>query len=248
MVFSPLEQFEITTLISLKIFDFNFSITNFILFLFFMVGFICLWNLLSLFQATIIPNRWQLVIENIYNILSKLLFESIGLRGQIYLPFIYTLFFVILGCNLIGMVPYTFSLTSHIILTLTLAMVAFIAINIIGIVEHKFNFLSVFLPRDTSLILIPLLVGIEFISYNVKVLTLAIRLFANITSGHTLLKIIAGFAWSMLSIGGLFSVLYLIPALLLVALTGLELGISILQAYVFVLLICIYLNDVINLH
>mmetsp|Transcript_6377 Transcript_6377/g.15497 ORF Transcript_6377/g.15497 Transcript_6377/m.15497 type:complete len:147 (-) Transcript_6377:259-699(-) len=146
------------------------------------------------------------------------------------------------------MVPYTFSLTSHIILTLTLAMIAFIAINIIGIVEHKFNFLSVFLPRDTSLILIPLLVGIEFISYNVKVLTLAIRLFANITSGHTLLKIIAGFAWSMLSIGGLFSVLYLIPALLLVVLTGLELGISILQAYVFVLLICIYLNDVINLH
>lgn len=146
------------------------------------------------------------------------------------------------------MVPYSFTVTSHIIFTFGLALSIFIGVNIIGIQTHGINFFSLFLPRGVPLFIVPLIITIELLSYSIKVFTLSIRLFANMTSGHTLLKIIAGFAWTMLSAGGLLAVFHLIPLGLLVALTGLELAIAGLQAYVFTLLTCIYLNDVLELH
>lgn len=174
--------------------------------------------------------------------------DNIGAKGEFYFAFIFSLHLMLLCCNFVGMIPYSFTVTSHIIFTFSLALSIFIGINIIGIQTYGFKFFSLFLPRGVPLIIVPLIVTIEFLSYIIKVFTLSIRLFANMTSGHTLLKIIAGFAWTMISAGGLLSILHVLPLGLLLALIGLELAIAGLQAYVFTLLTCIYLNDVLNIH
>nr|WCH58034.1 ATP synthase F0 subunit a [Hypnea brasiliensis] len=245
---SPLEQFEIVALIPLHIGGLNFSLTNSSLFLIIALIFILFWTSLSFFKSSLIPNNWQQVKESFYKVTSSIVEDNIGKKGEYYLPFIFTLHLMLLYSNLIGMVPYSFTVTSHIVFTFSLALSIFIGINIIGIQTHGFKFFALFLPRGVPLAIVPLLVTIEFLSYIVKVFTLSIRLFANMTSGHTLLKIIAGFAWTMLSAGGLLAVFHLIPLGLLLALIGLELAIAGLQAYVFTLLTCIYLNDVLDMH
>ena len=194
------------------------------------------------------PGNWQLLQESFYTLTTNIIQDNLGSKGKIYFPFIFSLHTMLLFCNLIGMVPYSFTVTSHIIFTFSLAFSIFIGINIIGLRTHGFKFFSLFLPKGVPLIIMPLLVTIEIVSYIIKVFTLSIRLFANMTSGHTLLKIIAGFAWTMLKAGGLLAFLHLIPLALLLILIGLELGIAVLQAYVFTLLTCIYLNDVLDMH
>lgn len=248
LVFSPLEQFEIITLLPLTIFQFNCSVTNSTLFLAIAVLTSVTWISLSFYNSLIIPSYWQLAKENLYLLTATVVKDNLGSKGEIYFPFIFSLHLFLLFCNLIGMVPYSFTVTSHIIFTFSLALFIFIAINIIGLKTHGLLFFSLFLPRGVPLVIVPLLITIEFLSYIVKVFTLSIRLFANMTSGHTLLKIIAGFAWTMLNAGGLLALLHLVPLVLLLALIGLELAISGLQAYVFTLLTCIYLNDVLDLH
>nr|YP_009445911.1 ATP synthase F0 subunit a [Eucheuma denticulatum]ATX68853.1 ATP synthase F0 subunit a [Eucheuma denticulatum] len=245
---SPLEQFEIVALLPLSISGLNFSLTNSSLF--FIIAFIILifWTSLSFYNTGLVPNNWQLVKESIYTVTSDMVKDNIGRKGEFYFPFIFSLHLILLYCNLIGMIPYSFTVTSHIIFTFGLALSIFIGINIIGVQTHGFKFFALFLPRGVPLGIIPLLVTIEFLSYIVKVFTLSIRLFANMTSGHTLLKIIAGFAWTLLSAGGVLAVLHLLPLGLLLALIGLELAIAGLQAYVFTLLTCIYLNDVLDMH
>nr|WCH57866.1 ATP synthase F0 subunit a [Caulacanthus ustulatus] len=245
---SPLEQFEIVTLIPLSILGFNFSLTNSWLFLFIATFLIFFWISLSFYQLRLVPNSWQLVKESIYKITSTMIKDNLGSKGEFYFPFIFCLHLILLYSNFIGMVPYSFTVTSHIIFTFGLALAIFIGINIIGIQTHGTKFFNLFLPRGVPLAIVPLLITIEFLSYIVKVFTLSIRLFANMTSGHTLLKIIAGFAWTMLSMGGILAIFHLIPLGLLLALIGLELAIAGLQAYVFTLLTCIYLNDVLNMH
>ena len=245
---SPLEQFEIVTIIPLNLLGYNFSFTNSSLFLLMAASLLVLKISLSFHKSSLIPNRWQSIKESTYEVTSNMVQENLGSKGEYYFPFIFVLHLLLLTCNLIGMVPYTFTVTSHIAFTFGLALSIFIGINIIGIQTHGVKFFALFLPRGVPLIIVPLLITIEFISYIVKVFTLSIRLFANMTSGHTLLKIIAGFAWTMLSAGGLLAFLHLIPLALLLALVGLELGIAGLQAYVFTLLTCIYLNDVLDMH
>ena len=245
---SPLEQFEIIALIPLTFLGLNFSITNSVLFMLIAFLISTTWISLSLHRNSLIPNNWQLLKESIYEITSNIVQDNIGSKGEYYFPFVFTLHLFLLFCNLIGMIPYSFTVTSHISFTFGLALSIFIGINIIGVQTHGIKFFALFLPRGVPLPIVPLLVTIEFLSYIVKVFTLSIRLFANMTSGHTLLKIIAGFAWTMLSAGGLLAVFHLIPLALLVALIGLELAIAGLQAYVFTLLTCIYLNDVLELH
>nr|AOX48934.1 ATP synthase F0 subunit 6 [Gelidium crinale f. luxurians] len=245
---SPLEQFEIVTILPISIGGVNLSITNSTLFMFLTFLISTFWLSLSFYKSSLIPTNWQLIKESIYEITVSMVRENLGSKGEVYFPFIFSLHLFLLFCNFIGMVPYSFTVTSHIIFTFALALSIFIGINIIGIQTHGINFFSLFLPRGVPLIIVPLIITIELLSYSIKVFTLSIRLFANMTSGHTLLKIIAGFAWTMLSAGGLLAIFHLIPLGLLVALTGLELAIAGLQAYVFTLLTCIYLNDVIDLH
>lgn len=245
---SPLEQFEIIAIVPLSFLGLNFSITNSTLFLFISCFLSLIWISLSFYKNTFVPTNWQLLKESIYEVTSDIVQDNLGKKGESYFPFVFSLHLILLFCNLIGMIPYSFTVTSHISFTFGLALSIFIGINIIGIQTHGINFFSLFLPRGVPLPIVPLLITIEFLSYIVKVFTLSIRLFANMTSGHTLLKIIAGFAWTMLSAGGLLAIFHLIPLGLLVALIGLELAIAGLQAYVFTLLTCIYLNDVLDLH
>nr|YP_009365182.1 ATP synthase F0 subunit 6 [Gracilaria changii]ARJ60464.1 ATP synthase F0 subunit 6 [Gracilaria changii]ART65133.1 ATP synthase F0 subunit 6 [Gracilaria changii] len=245
---SPLEQFEIVTLLPLTFFGLNISITNSVLFMLLAFLIAILWISLSFYGYTMVPSNWQLLNEMVYNVTSSMVQDNLGSKGEFYFPFIFTLHLFLLFCNLVGMVPYSFTVTSHITFTFGLALSIFIGINIIGIQAHGFKFFALFLPRGVPLPIVPLLITIEFLSYIVKVFTLSIRLFANMTSGHTLLKIIAGFAWTMLSAGGLLAIFHLIPLGLLLALIGLELAIAGLQAYVFTLLTCIYLNDVLDFH
>ena len=245
---SPLEQFEIITILPVYIHSFNLSITNSTLLMFFIIFVSIFWFNLSFYKINILPNYWQLIYEEFYNLTFNIVKENLNTKGEIYFPFVFSLHLFLLFSNLLGMIPYSFTITSHIVFTFGLSLSIFIGINIIGIKTHGINFFSLFLPRNVPLIIVPLLITIEFLSYIVKVFTLAIRLFANMTSGHTLLKIIAGFSWTMLMSGGLLLFLHVIPLSLLFILIGLELAIAVLQAYVFTLLTCIYLNDVLDLH
>ena len=147
-----------------------------------------------------------------------------------------------------GMIPFSFTVTSHIVVTLGLAIMAFFAINVIGIKTHGFHMLSLFLPSGAPIALAPLLVMIELVSYIFRAISLGVRLFANMMAGHTLVKILSGFAWSMLSLAGLLKMASAIPFLVVFALMFLEVGVACLQAYVFTILTCIYLNDAIHLH
>lgn len=248
LINSPLEQFEIVTILPINFFSFNISITNSSLFFIIALVICMFWCYLSFYKVSLIPNNWQLLYESFYNLTIGIIKDSLGSKGIIYFPFILSLHLLLLSCNLVGMVPYSFTVTSHIIFTFSLALSIFIGINIIGVKTHGFKFFSLFLPKGVPLAIMPLLITIEIVSYIIKVFTLSIRLFANMTSGHTLLKIIAGFAWTMLQAGGLLAFFHLIPLGLLLILIGLELGIAALQAYVFTLLTCIYLNDVLDMH
>ena len=240
-VHTPLEQFEIIPLLP-------FNITNATVFTVLAITTFSLLLHFGTYNSTLVPNRWQSVIELLYGIILDMVQDTLGEAGVRYFPFIFTTFTFILSCNLLGMIPYTFTVTSHILITFSLGLATFTGINIIAFRKHGLHFLSFFLPKDVPFVLIPFLVVLEFVSYIFRVFSLSIRLFANMMAGHTLLKILAGFAWTMLSVGGIFYVLHLFPLAIVFALTGLELGIAFLQAYVWTILVCIYLNDAIVLH
>jgi ATP synthase subunit 6 len=245
-MYTPLEQFRIIPLISL--FNDRLSFTNSSLILLIALSiFTGIFYLIGK-NATIVPSAWQSVAESFYDFIQTMIQDTIGEKGKRYFPIIFYLFLFIFACNIIGMIPYSFTVTSHIIVTFGLALSIFIGINIIGLSLHKLHFFSLFLPAGAPKALAPFLIVVEVISYIFRVFSLSIRLFANMLSGHCLLKILAGFGWTMLSMGGIFTILHLLPLSIVFALTGLELAIAFLQAYVFTILTCIYLNDAINLH
>ena len=251
MLFTPLEQFQILSIFSFKLFCFDFSITNMLFVtLIAVLGFFVLTVIASSETNTfyIIPNIWQILLESIYDIIGQMLFDNLNTEGEKYFPFVSVLFSFILLSNLIGLVPYSFTITSHLIVTFSLSLTVFIGINIICIKIYKFKMMSLFIPANTSFNLALLLVPIEFVSYIFKPISLGVRLFANLMAGHTLLKVIVGFSWSMLLLDDLISILHIIPLIILVILMGLELAVAFIQAYVFTILTCIYLNDGINLH
>ena len=249
MLLTPLEQFQVISLLPIKLFSFDFSITNILLInviILLIYSFIitCFSKNNSFF---FIPNTWQILIESSYETAAQLTFDNLNFEGEKYFPFIASLFTFILFNNLIGLVPYSFTITSHLIVTFILSFTIFIAMLIICIKKHKLNMLSIFLPANTSFGLALLLVPIELISYIFKPISLGVRLFANLMAGHTLLKVIVGFSWSMLLLEDVLSLLHIIPLLVLVILMGLELGVALIQAYVFTVLACIYLGESINI-
>lgn len=250
---SPLEQFEVIPLITLYLNGIDFSITNETIILILIFSFI---NILffSCFNSkdetlSLVPSKFQILFEAIYKIIISLIIDNLGEKsGQPFFPIIFSIFFFIVSLNLIGLIPYSFTLTSHLIVTFSIALFIFIALNIICVRLHGFAFFSLFLPAGTSFVLALLLVPIEFISYVFKPVSLSIRLFANMMAGHTLLKVIAGFAWTLSACSGVLFIIHYIPLLILIPLFGLELGVALIQSFVFVILICIYLNDALNLH
>lgn len=247
-LFSPFEQFQIVSILPIAIGTFDISFTNSSLYVVLVISIIGLFLSLSTSVATIVPSNWQSIAEMLYEFVYNLIDEQIGVKGLKYFPLLFLTFMFILFSNLIGMIPYSFTVTSHIIVTFGLALGIFIGINVIGFSYHGLHFFSLFLPQGAPLALSPFLVLIELISYVFRVISLAVRLFANMMSGHALLKIISGFVWTMMSMGGLMIIVSLLPLAIIFALTGLELAIAFLQAYVFTLLVCIYLNDAIHLH
>ena len=255
MLLTPLEQFQIISIFSIKLFSLDFSLTNMlfiniiVLILFSTIIFFFSSNTTYLGENSFffIPNVWQTLFETIYETAAQLVYDNLNLEGEKYFPFISVLFTFILFNNLIGLIPYSFTITSHLIVTFTLSFSIFIGVMSICIKKHKFKMLSIFLPANTSFGLALLLVPIELISYIFKPISLGVRLFANLMAGHTLLKVIVGFAWSMLLLENFMSIMHIIPLLVLVILMGLELGVAMIQAYVFTVLTCIYLNESINI-
>ena len=192
-------------------------------------------------RKAIIPTKIQLLTELSYTLVSKMISDTAGSKAKPYFPFVFSLFMFVLFCNMLGMLPYSFTVTSHIIVTFALAAVIFVGVTIIGFVNHGAGYLKLFIPSGVPLFLLPLIVIIEIISYLSRPVSLSVRLFANMLAGHTMLKVFGGFVISLGILGGL------LPLSFTVALTGLEILIAFLQAYVFAILTCIYLNDALNL-
>ena len=234
MLFTPLEQFQIILLFSIKLFCFDFSITNLVLvnllvLVFFssiIIFFSSNANYLKEISFFFVPSTWQVLIESLYEASLQLLFDNINKDGEKYFPFISVVFTFVLFSNLIGLIPYSFTTTSHLIVTFTLSLSIFVGINIICIQKHKFHMLSLFIPSNTSFGLALLLVPIELLSYIFKPISLGVRLFANLMARHTLLKVIVGFSWSMLLLKYFLAVLHIIPLLILVLLMGLDIRVT----------------------
>ena len=233
----PLEQFAIKRLVPMEIGGIDVSITNASLFMAIAVALITLFLTLSMRGHALVPSRWQSLAELSYEFVAGMIRDNVGSEGRRYFPFVFSLFMFILFGNLLGMIPYTFTFTSHIIVTFALAIVVFLGVTAIGFARHGARFLKLFVPSGVPVALLPLLVVIELLSYLIRPVSLSVRLFANMLAGHTMLKVFGGFVVGLGILGGWA------PLAFIVALTGLEIGIAFLQAYVFTILTCIYLND-----
>ena len=238
---SPLEQFEIKRIVPLDIGGLDLSFTNSSLFMVLAVALASGFLILGIGRGALVPGRWQSMAELSYEFIANLIRETIGSEGRAYFPIIFTLFMFIFMGNMLGMIPYSFTFTSHIIVTFVMAFVVFVGVTILGFVKHGAHFFSFFVPPGAPIWMWPLLIPIEIISYFSRPVSLSVRLFANMLAGHTLLKVIAGFI-AVLGVAGI------LPFALVVALTGLEILIAFLQAYVFAILTCLYINDSIHLH
>ena len=251
-IISPLDQFEIRNLIGINapiIGNVQISITNIGLYLTIGTLLIFLLNIIATNYNKIVSNGWSIGQESIYATLHSIVVNQINpTKGQIYFPFIYTLFIFILINNLIGMVPYSFASTSHFIFTFSLSFTVVIGATILGFQKHGLEFFSLLVPAGCPLALLPLLVLIEFISYLSRNVSLGLRLGANILSGHMLLNILAGFTYNIMTSGFIFFFLGLIPLAFIIAFSGLELGIAFIQAQVFVVLTSSYIKDALDLH
>ena len=243
MALNPMHQFEVYRIgPEINFGNINLSFTNSSLFMLLSAIAIIIFLFLGTKKKSLIPSKIQIITELSYSFVAKMISDTAGSKAKPFFPFIFTLFMFVLFCNMIGMLPYSFTVTSHIIVTLVLAVVVFIGVTIIGFVKHGIKYLELFVPKGVPIVLLPLIVIIEIISYLSRPVSLSVRLFANMMAGHTMLKVFGGFVISLGLLGGW------LPLGFSVALTGLEILVAFLQAYVFAILTCIYLNDAINLH
>jgi len=245
---SPLEQFEITPLLSLKenIFFFSFHNSALSLILFSVISFLFFFSALNI--SYFIPSKIQLVLESVYEFVFSMLKQQAGVKSYAFFPFLFTVFIFIALSNGFGLIPFSFTATSHIIVTFFLALVFNLSFIFLGFSLHGLKFLTLFVPSGVPNALKPLLVVIELISYLIRTFSLSLRLFANMMAGHTLLLILSSFVIIFLNLGPLLSLGAAIPFFLVLFVYFLEIGIAFLQAYVFSILLAIYLNDSLNLH
>lgn len=247
---SPLEQFEVTSWVGLdaSLLGFNLSLTNLgfytLVVLFLSIGV----HVIASNDRKIVPSRWSIGLESSYASLHGMVKEQIGSANEVYLPFVYALFFFIILANLSGNVPYSFTLTTSAVVSIGLSFTIFFGVTILGLYRHGVHFFSYFVPAGTPIGMLPLLVLIELISYLARAFSLGVRLFANMVAGHTLLKILSGMLWPILTSSILMFFVALVPMAIFLALVGLEIAVSFIQAYVFVVLTCVYLRDAIDLH
>lgn len=240
---SPLEQFAIHNL-SAPLFSIGgheIAVTNSAVFMMGSVVVSAGLLLVGASKGAMIPGRLQAMSELFYDFIANMIRDNVGDGGKKYFPFIFSLFIFTLFGNVLGMIPYGFTFTSQIAVTFFMAMVVFLGVTLIGIWRHGFHFFSLFFPHGAPLFTAPILIPIELVSYLSRPISLSVRLFANMTVGHVLLKVLAGFVIAL----GIFGV---VPLVVLVAITALELLVAVLQAYIFTILCCIYLNDALHLH
>lgn len=243
-IFSPLEQFEINIVYPLTFFSFfDIAITNATIYKLVAFSFFTFLMILGTYRMYIVPSGYQTVAELIYQFVFDIIKAQAGLRGQQFFPLLFLIFGFILFSNVVGLTPYAFTPTSHIIVTFMIAFSMFIGLMIVGFMRQGFQFLNLFVPSGVPVALLPLVVLIEIMSVMIRPISLSARLFANMLAGHTLLYILAGFVTSLLTINFFVG---LLPFVVILAITILEVGIAFLQAYVFVVLLAIYLNDSIH--
>ena len=239
---SPIEQFEINPIIPMtNVAGLDLSFTNSSLWMVIATGLATSFLILSMRGRALVPSRMQSIAEIFYELVANMIRDNVGMAGRRYFPFIFTLFMFVLFCNVLGMIPGSFTVTSHIIVTFSLAAFIFVAVTIIGFATHGTHYLRMFFPQGAPLWTAVILVPVELISYLSRPISLSVRLFANMVVGHVLLKVIAGFVVPL----GVFG---LLPFAFLIPLSMLELFIAALQAYIFTILSCVYLNDALHLH
>lgn len=239
---SPLEQFDVIVIKFITIFNLDLSIVSILLPFFLLNFFLVIFLGLVKKEFKLIPEIWQYLVEKVYIFIYNIIKQQVGLNGYVYLPLVFTLFTFVLFCNLISLVPFGIALTSHLILILFISISLCLSIFILGILKHRIKFFNNFIPA-CPFILLPILIPIEIFSYLIRMFSLSIRLAANILAGHTLVYIISGF---LIKISKISISLFMLALIALLAILVLEFGVAFLQAYVFSILICIYLNDTIN--
>jgi len=238
---NPLEQFEIHRLADFTVGGLDASFTNSSLAMVINVLVVFGFLILASWRAGMVPGRWQSMAEMTYEFVANMLTDAAGLEARRFFPFVFTVFTFVLCANLLGLIPLIFTTTSHIIVTFAMAAFIFILVTLVGFVRHGFGFLRLFAPSGVPWPMLVILMPIEMISYLIRPISLSVRLFANMMAGHTLLKVFGGFV-AALGLLGIF------PMVFLVLFTGLELLVAVLQAYVFAVLTCIYLNDALHPH
>lgn len=251
LFYSPMDHFEVQSLISLNLpilGYINFSLTNLGLYTIIAVYLTIAFHVLGNNDNKLIPNYWSIALETSFASVHSLVKSQVGAANEIYLPFIYSLFFFILFANLSGNIPYSFTVFTSMIGSIGLSVVIFIGVTILGISIHKLHFFSFFVPAGAPTVLIPLLVPIEIISYLARALSLGVRLFANLTAGHVLITILSGFIGPMFTAGVISAIITLVPFTVFLGIVGLEVAVSFVQAYVFCILTASYLKDAIDLH
>ena len=243
----PIEQFEIKPILQLgEIAGQQISITNSTVYMFVTVGIIGLFMLIPTLRSALVPGRWQSASELLFEFVAKTVRENAGEEGMRFFPLVFSLFTFILVANLLGMLPYAFTVTSHLSVTFALAMMVFLTVTIYGVARNGFSFLRLFLPSGVPSYIAVFIVPIEVISYLARPVSHSVRLFAVMLAGHITLKVFAGFVIGLGSLGPLGVLGATMPFLMVLALTALELLMSVVQAYVFTMLTCMYLNDALH--
>jgi F-type H+-transporting ATPase subunit a len=242
----PLHQFMVRPLINLELGGWDVSLTNSSLLMVISTFIIISFLHFSVNPKALVPGRLQVISESLYEFISNMIRENTGREGLRYFPYIFSLFLFVLTGNLLGMIPHSFTFTSQIIVTFSLAVMVILSVTLIGFMRHGFGFLRLFCPEGTPLFLAPLLVPVEIMSYLTRPVSLSVRLFANMMAGHAMIKIFAGFVVAL--IGTAYFPVAFVTLAVNVGITGFEFLVALLQAYVFTILTCIYLNDAINLH
>ncbi|WP_108661481.1 F0F1 ATP synthase subunit A [Acuticoccus kandeliae] len=244
----PIHQFEVKPLIDINVGGVDLSFTNVSLFMLLATGVTLALMLLPTNKRALVPGRWQNIAELAYEFSGNMLRSSAGAGGMRFFPLVFSLFMFILIANFIGMFPYFYTVTSQLIVTLALALIVILTVVIAGIRMHGLSFFRVFVPSGVPGYIIPLVSAIEVISFLSRPISLSVRLFANMLAGHIMLKVFAAFVVSMSAFGAIGVVGAVLPLGMTLAITALEFLVAALQAYVFAVLTCIYLNDAVHPH
>ncbi len=243
---NPIEQFSISKLVPIEAFGHDFSLTNSALFMLIAVGLVSILMLMAAGGGSGIPGRLQSAGEMAYEFVAGMVRQSAGEAGMRFFPLVFCLFMFILMCNLVGFVPYSFTVTSHIIVTVSLALLVFFTVIIVGLYENGLHFFKLFVPSGVPWYIMPLVVAIEIISFLSRPLSHSVRLFANMLAGHITLNVFGGFVVMLLGAGALTKAVAVLPFAMTIGLDALELLVAFLQAYVFTMLTCMYLNDALH--